>query len=143
VRRIYLDVAAVIVAVVVAFVAVAVHRAASLTLSRTYHMPWGQYLLASLLRAAVAVVLALPVWWALRRRGGARFQWGLFLLYAIPGLLALIATPLYMRGIGHPYLTPITERLATGSGDILGGAMIGIGLIRGALPQEGAGSDRT
>jgi hypothetical protein len=138
-RRAYLDVAALIAGVAVAFVAIAVHRAAALTLTRTYQIPWAQYLLAFLLRALVAVVLALPVWWWLRKSMRGRYQWGWFLLYAIPGLLALIATPLYMRGIGHPYLTPITERLASGSGDILGGIMVGIGLIRGALPRDGAG----
>lgn len=134
-RRIYVDVAAIIVSIAVAFLAVAVHKAASLTLSRTYQMPWVQYTLAELLRAAVGVVLALPVWWALRRSGAGRFQWGAFLLYAIPGVLALMAMPLYMRGIGHPYLTPITERLASGGGETLGGALVGVGLIRGALPR--------
>lgn len=134
-RRIVSDVVVLVVSITLAYLAVSTYKGAALALSRTYHIPWVQYLLASLLRAAVPVVLALPVWWTLRRQSAGRFQWGAFLLYAIPAVVALSALPLYMRGIGHPYLSPILGPLATGTGDLLGGALIAVGLVRGALPR--------
>lgn len=99
-------------------------------------MPWGYYVLEELLWLVAVVLLLLPLWLALRRGGTVRrrFQTGLFLLYALSGLLMLTSLPLYYTGVDQP-LAGLFQYVATYGSEALGGAMVGVGLLRATVQE--------
>ncbi|HYG56670.1 MAG TPA: hypothetical protein VD902_01190 [Symbiobacteriaceae bacterium] len=133
-RHLAVDIMALVVSIGLVSEAGAVSKAAQHTMVRTFHFPYGQYLIAEVLWVAACVVLTLPILWAARGncRNHGRFHWGIFLLYALTGVVTLNALPLYMSGIGQPFAW-VLERLAISGGQMLGGAMIASGIARGCL----------
>ncbi|BDG61107.1 hypothetical protein [Caldinitratiruptor microaerophilus] len=117
---------AVTAALVLPYVVGRVDTAIGAHLARTFTMAWHLEAVRLALLVLLGFLLAAPAWWPDGRSAG-RFRWGVFLLYALPGL---VLADLYVeeRLIGLFSRLGWVDPLLRGGVRQIGGILAGYGI---------------